>query len=98
MSDDRLLVRLAKPVEQIGSIIVPDDAKQASIEGLVCQRGPLSKYEVDEEILFSKYAGVDILFENEPYKLLRDSDVCAVIGGQRKEGVVGFKPIYVSKA
>lgn len=89
-SDDRLIVKVDAPVEiAAGGIVIPEDSREASITGVVLLAGPLSFYQKDERILFSKFAGVDVKIELETYKVLRDSDVIAVFGV--KVGRTGYQ-------
>lgn len=88
---DRVLV---KPVEQDevkkGGIIIPDTAKEKPQEGEVMEVG---KGRIDESsgkriemevkkgdrVLYGKYSGTEITFDNTDYLILRESDILAKI-------------------
>lgn len=82
---DRVLI-LPAPAEEktIGGIIIPDSAKEKPLKGKVVAVGNGSKDEemilkVGDEVLYGKYAGTELEFENEKYLIMRQSDVLAVI-------------------
>lgn len=84
MSDDRLLIEREQAPETVNGLVVPDSAKEKCITGVVIGAGPLSKYEKDEVLVFSKYAGVEIKFDFvKDYIVLRDSDVIGVVNAAR---------------
>lgn len=96
MSDDRILVIVDKPLDQIMGIILPDESRDTATTGVIKNRGPLSKYETDESIMFSQYAGVDVVLDGDKYKCLHDSDVVAVLSPTpNNAGRIGYKPTYV---
>lgn len=81
---DRVLVAPAPAEEKIGSIIIPDTAKEKPLKGTIVATGNGTK---DEEmilksgdtVLYGKYAGTEIEFEGEKYLMMRQSDVLAII-------------------
>jgi chaperonin GroES len=88
--DDRIVVRPVEAEQKTaGGILLPDSAKEkpqhavvvAVGEGRVSDAGkrlPLS-VKTGDTILFGKYAGNDIKFDGEEYKILRESEVLALI-------------------
>ena len=89
--DDRIVVR---PVEaeakSAGGILLPDSAKEKPQHAVVVAVGegrmgdagtrlPLS-VKAGDTILFGKYAGNDIKFDGDEYKILRESEVLAILG------------------
>lgn len=89
--DDRIVV---KPIEaeeaSAGGILLPDTAKEKPQRALVVavgdgarndegERLPLT-VQVGDEIIFGKYAGSEIKWQGEEYKILRESEVLALIG------------------
>lgn len=82
---DRVLIEAA-PVEEktISGIIIPDSAKEKPLKGKVIAVGQGTK---DEEmilkpgdtVLFGKYAGTELEYENEKYLIMRQSDVLATL-------------------
>jgi len=87
---DRVLVkRLEEATTTAGGIIIPDTAKEKPSEGLVKAIGngyrseegkivPMSVKEGDK-VLFSKWSGTEIKVEGEPYLILKESEILAVI-------------------
>ena len=87
---DRLLIQRLDDGEQtIGSIIVPDSAKEkpqrgkvfAVGQGKVRDDGTRQPPDVKDgdTILFGKYSGQDIKIDGEEYLILREDDVLAII-------------------
>ena len=87
---DRLLIQRLDDGEQtIGSIIVPDSAKEKPQRGKVFAvgqgkvRDDGSRQQPDvkdgDTILFGKYSGQEIKIDGEEYLILREDDVLAII-------------------
>ena len=88
---DRVLVRRVQEGEsRIGSIIVPDSAKEKPQEGEVIAVGNGKLLESGERatldvksgdrILFGKYSGSDIKVEGEEYMIMREDEILGVLG------------------
>jgi chaperonin GroES len=88
---DRVLVkRLEESESMIGSIIVPDSAKekpqQAEVvavgSGRLLESGERSTMELKagDRILFGKYSGSDIKIGADEYLILREDEILAVLG------------------
>ena len=86
---DRILVkRVEEESKTSGGIIIPDSAKEKPQEGKVVAVGPgktLDSGEIakpgvkkGDRILFSKYAGTDVIVDNEDHIIIREDDVLAV--------------------
>jgi chaperonin GroES len=86
---DRVLVRPVEREEKTSSgIVLPDTAKEKPQEGEVIAVGP-GRYEdgkrialdvkEGDRIIFSKYAGTEVKYDNVEYLILRESDILAVI-------------------
>lgn len=86
---DRILVEiLDTEIEKVGSIYVPDTAKEKPNQGKVAEVGegkrdgdkliPLTVKKGDK-ILYGKYSGTEIEFEGKKYLILQESEVLAVI-------------------
>ena len=87
---DRLIVRRLDEGEQtVGSIIVPDSAKEKPQRGKVFAVG-LGKIREDgnrqppdvkdgDTILFGKYSGQEIKIDGQEYLIMREDDVLAII-------------------
>ena len=87
---DRILVQRVKEEEKTkGGIIIPDTAKEKSIEGKVIAagNGKLSEegkrialeVKKGDRILFGKYSGTEVKIEGEEYLIMREDDVLGVI-------------------
>jgi chaperonin GroES len=86
---DRILVKRMDEKEiTTGGIIIPDSAKEKPQDGLVVAVGPgktldsgeISKPAVKkgDRILFSKYAGTDVLVDGDEHIIIREDDVLAI--------------------
>ena len=87
---DRILVRRLEEGEQtIGGIIIPDTAREKPQQGQILavgqgvndqgRRVPL-EVKVGDRILFGKYSQ-EITLEGEPYLILRQEEILAVLSG-----------------
>ena len=89
--DDRIVVQPIEADEKTaGGILLPDTAKEKPQRARVVAVGdgrrtdsgnrvPLT-VQTGDTILFGKYAGNDIKFDGEEYKILRESEVLAILG------------------
>lgn len=88
---DRIVIELIEAEEKTASgIVLPDSAKEKPQEGKVVsvgtgrvlENGTRVDLDVKEgdRIIFSKYAGTEVKYENNEFLILRESDVLAVIG------------------
>ncbi|MCX6594565.1 MAG: co-chaperone GroES [Acidobacteria bacterium] len=88
---DRVLVtRLDEQTTTIGSIIIPDSAKEKPQQAKVAAIGNGRLLESGERvaldvavgdlILFGKYSGAEIKLEGKEYLILREDEILAVIG------------------
>jgi len=87
---DRILVKRVEEDEQmVGGIIIPDTAKEkpqqgevvAVGEGKVLDSGERQVPDVaaGDTVLFGKYAGTEITYEDDEYLILREEDILAKI-------------------
>lgn len=82
---DRVLVEPTAAEEvTMGGIIIPDSAKEKPLRGKVLAVGNGTKDEEmilksGDEVLYGKYAGTEIEFENKKYIIMRQNDVLAVL-------------------
>lgn len=88
---DRVIIELVQSEEKTASgIVLPDTAKEKPQEGKIVAVGTGRVLENGERvalevaqgdlIIFSKYAGTEVKYENNEYLILRESDILAVIG------------------
>ena len=87
---DKILVEVLESEEMTkGGIILPDTAKEEKTEGKVVSVGPGKTLESGkvhtlevkkgDRIIFGKYSGDEILLEGKKHKILKESEVLAVI-------------------
>ncbi|WP_370332011.1 co-chaperone GroES [Mycolicibacterium hippocampi] len=88
---DRVVIRRAEgELKSKGGIIIPDTAKEKPQEGTVVAVGP-GRWDEDGEkripldvsegdvVIYSKYGGTEIKYNNEEYLILSARDVLAVV-------------------
>ena len=87
---DRIVIKVIDDAQQTsGGIFIPDSAKEkpqkgevvAVGEGKTNDKGEKEPMEVKvgDVVLFAKYSGTDVKYENVEYKILSIKDVLAVI-------------------
>ena len=88
--NDRILVKRIEAEEVTkGGIIIPDNAKEKPMQGIVMavgegkhlDNGQVRPLEVKEgqTIFFRKYAGTEITFDGTEHMILREDEVLAVL-------------------
>lgn len=88
---DRVLIRRVEQSEQkVGSLFIPDAAKEKPQEGEVVAVGNGKLLDSGERvaidvkagdrILFGKYSGADIKIDGEEYLILREDEILGVLG------------------
>ncbi len=88
---DRVVVLPTEEAEQMrGGLYIPDTAKEKPQQGEVAAVGP-GRFEKGERVpmelaegqtvLYGKYSGTEVTFDNEQYLILKESDVLAIIDG-----------------
>jgi len=87
---DRVLVEPSdvEKSKTSGGIIIPDTAKEKPQEGMVVAVGPgktdengkpIKMYvKVGNKVLYSKYGGTEIKFEDKEYLIMSESDILAI--------------------
>jgi len=88
---DRVLVKRVEAEENVrGSIVIPDTAKEKPQEGEVVATGdgkvldngkkvPVS-VKAGDRILFGKYSGTEVTYDDEEYLILREDEILGVLG------------------
>ena len=81
---DRVLVLPAPAEEKVGGIIIPDTAKEKPLNGTIVAVGEGTKDEKmilkdSDNVLYGKYAGTELEYENKKYLMMRQSDVLAIV-------------------
>jgi len=86
---DRVVVRALEETEQMrGGLFIPDTAKEKPMQGEVIAVGP-GRYEKDkrvpmelkvgDKVLYGKYSGTEVTLDGDPFLILREADVLAVV-------------------
>ena len=88
--NDRVLIKRIDSITQTaGGIIIPDNAKEKPVEGVVVAAGPgktedgkLKALEVKagDKVLFRKFAGTEVTIEGVEHLIMREEELLAVIG------------------
>ena len=88
---DRVVVKPAEQQDEVklGSIIIPDTAKEKPQQGQVMAVGPGKVTEsgtkvelevkVGDTVLYGKYSGTEVTVDSEDYLIMRESDILAVL-------------------
>ena len=86
---DRVLVRRIEEDEKVGSIIIPDSAKEKPSQGevLACGNGargddnqiiPLD-VKAGDKILFGKWSGTEVKIDGEDLLIMKESDILGIV-------------------
>jgi chaperonin GroES len=82
---DRVIIEPSAAEEKTaGGIIIPDTAKEKPSKGTVVAVGPGTKdnpmtVKSGDAVLYGKYSGTEITFEDREYLIMRESDIVAII-------------------
>lgn len=82
---DRVLVEPKEAETKTASgLYIPDTAKEKPQEGKVIAAGPGKKDEpmevkVGDEVLYGKYAGIEVTVEGKKYLIVKQSDILAIL-------------------
>jgi len=86
---DRVLVRRLEEDEKVGSIIIPDTAKEKPSQGEVVSVGSGARNESGEivaldvkagdKILFGKWSGTEVKVDGEDLLIMKESDVLGIV-------------------
>jgi chaperonin GroES len=87
--NDRIIIqRTPSETKTAGGIIIPDNAKEKPVEGVVIavgegkvlENGKVRKLQVKkgDKVVFRKYAGNDVTIENVEHVILREEEVLAI--------------------
>lgn len=82
--DDRVLIEQVEEEEQkVGTIIIPDTAKEKPRMGKVVAVGTdedlQDHIKVGDTIIYSKYSGDEIKFDDKEYLIVQRGDILAVV-------------------
>ncbi|HUH50834.1 MAG TPA: co-chaperone GroES [Flavobacterium sp.] len=82
---DRVLIEpMAAETQTASGIFIPDTAKEKPQRGTVVAAGNGKKDEpmtvkVGDIVLYGKYAGSELKFENKDYLIMREEDILAIV-------------------
>ena len=89
LSDHICIEPIEEEEERVGSIIIPDTAKEKPQFGKVIAVGPGRRKEdgtrqplsvkPGDKVIYSKYGGTEFELDGAEYLILRESDVLAVV-------------------
>ena len=91
--EDRVVIKPFKDEKKSGGIIIPDEAKEKSMEGTVVAVGPgfitisgvsiPMRTQVGDNVLYSKFVGTEIMYEDEEFLIMKESEVLAILGQEK---------------
>lgn len=82
---DRVLIEPKEAETKTASgIYIPDSAKEKPQQGIVIAVGPGKKDEpmelkAGDQVLYGKYSGTEVTFEDKKYLIVKQSDILAVL-------------------
>ena len=87
--EDRIVIKISEAEEKTASgLVIPDTAKEKPQEGTVVAVGPgrfddgvrvPMDIKVGDVVLYSKYGGTEVKYNNEEYLVLSSRDVLAIV-------------------
>jgi len=79
--DERVLVEPMEQEEKVGTIIIPDTAKEKPMMGTVVAVGTDEELQkvikAGDKVIFGKYAGEEIKIEGKKHLIIQRSDILA---------------------
>jgi len=88
MLADRIAVAPLEDPEKIGSIIIPDIAKQRIDQGIIIYKGPeVRELKIGMHVLFSGYAGTKISVFGEGIIIIMPEDAVAAVVWESEDWV-----------
>lgn len=86
---DRVIVRrFDSPGESKGGILIPETVREKPQRGEVVAVGPGTHIDgtlvpvdlkVGDEVIFGKWSGTEVKFDNETYLVMKESDIMGVV-------------------
>ncbi len=82
--DDRVLVKqVEEEEEKVGSIYIPDTAKERPQMGEIIAIGTdediKELFKIGDKVVYAKYGGTEIKYKGEEYIILQRSDILAKV-------------------
>lgn len=88
--ENRVVIKPLEEELKKGGIIIPDEAKEKSMEGiviavgsgLITSDGVLIKMhlKVGDKVLYSKFVGIEVTYQDEEFLIMKESEVLAILG------------------
>ena len=88
--ENRVVIKPLEEEPRKGGIIIPDDAKETSMEGIVIAAGPglitldgvmiKMHLKVGDKVLYSKFVGTEVTYQDEEFLIMKESEVLAILG------------------
>ena len=84
LADRIMILPLEAETKTASGIIIQDSAKEKPQKGNVVAVGPGTKdnpvtLKVGDTVLYGKYSGTELKFENNDYLIMRESDILAIV-------------------
>ena len=84
LADRIMVLPLEAETKTASGIIIPDSAKEKPQKGNVVAVGPGTKdnpvtLKVGDTVLYGKYSGTELKFDNNDYLIMRESDILAIV-------------------
>lgn len=82
---DRVLIKPKEAeTKTAAGLYIPDTAKEKPQQGTVVAAGPGKKDEpmevkVGDQVIYGKYAGTEVTFEDKKYLIVKQSDILAIV-------------------
>lgn len=82
---DRVLIEPKEAeTKTAAGLYIPDTAKEKPQQGTVVAAGPGKKDEpmevkVGDQVIYGKYAGTEVTFEDRKYLIVKQSDILAIV-------------------
>ena len=82
---DRVLIEPKEAeTKTAAGLYIPDTAKEKPQQGTVVASGPGKKDEpmevkVGDQVIYGKYAGTEVTFEDKKYLIVKQSDILAIV-------------------
>ena len=82
---DRVLIEPKEAeTKTAAGLYIPDTAKEKPQQGTVVAAGPGKKDEpmevkVGDQVIYGKYAGTEVTFEDKKYLIVKQSDILAIV-------------------
>ena len=82
---DRVLIEPKEAeTKTAAGLYIPDTAKEKPHQGTVVAAGPGKKDEpmevkVGDQVIYGKYAGTEVTFEDKKYLIVKQSDILAIV-------------------